>query len=140
VADILERILAVKARELAQALAREPLAAVRARAEARRDVRDFVGAIEAAIAAGRSGVIAEIKKASPSRGVLRDPFDPPAIATSYRRGGAACLSVLTDAQFFQGSLQALEAVRAAVALPLLRKDFLVDEYQVYEARAPTPCC
>jgi indole-3-glycerol phosphate synthase len=135
VSDILERILAVKREEIARAAAREPLPALRRRAEARGDLRDFVAALERPIAAGRCGVIAEIKKASPSRGVLRDPFDPPAIARSYERHGAACLSVLTDERFFQGDLRYLDAVRACVTLPLLRKDFLIDEYQVVEARA-----
>jgi len=119
---------------------RESLVAVRARAEARGDVRDFGGALERAIAAGGAGVIAEIKKASPSRGVLRASFDPAAIAQSYARHGAACLSVLTDVQFFQGKLQYLDEVRAAVELPVLRKDFLVDEYQVFESRAGGADC
>ncbi|HXW64304.1 MAG TPA: indole-3-glycerol phosphate synthase TrpC [Burkholderiaceae bacterium] len=138
--DILKKILAVKAQEIAQARAREPLVAVRARAEARGDVRDFGDALERAIAAGGAGVIAEIKKASPSRGVLRASFDPAAIAQSYARHGAACLSVLTDVQFFQGKLQYLDEVRAAVELPVLRKDFLVDEYQVFESRAAGADC
>jgi len=138
--DILDRILAVKAEEVAQARAREPLAAVRARAQARRDVRDFAGALARCAAGGRPAVIAEIKKASPSRGVLRADFDPPAIARSYARHGAACLSVLTDTRFFQGDLRYLEAVRAAVELPVLRKDFMVDEYQVHEARAAGADC
>lgn len=139
-ADVLEKILAVKADELARARAREPLAALRARAEQRGSVRDFVGALRTRIAAGRAGVIAEIKKASPSRGVLRESFDPPEIARSYAQHGAACLSVLTDATFFQGSLGFLEQVRATVDLPILRKDFVVDEYQVYEARAAGADC
>jgi len=138
--DILKKILAVKAQEIAQARAREPLVAVRARAEARGDVRDFGDALERAIAVGGAGVIAEIKKASPSRGVLRASFDPAAIAQSYARHGAACLSVLTDVQFFQGKLQYLDEVRAAVELPVLRKDFLVDEYQVFESRAAGADC
>ena len=138
--DILKKILAVKTQEIAQARAREPLAALRARARARDDVRDFAGALERAIAAGRAGVIAEIKKASPSRGVLRASFDPPAIAQSYAHHGAACLSVLTDMQFFQGDLRYLEQVRAAVDLPVLRKDFLIDEYQVFESRAAGADC
>ena len=138
--DILKKILAVKAQEIAQARARESLVAVRARAEARGDVRDFGDALERAIAVGGAGVIAEIKKASPSRGVLRASFDPAAIAQSYARHGAACLSVLTDVQFFQGKLQYLDEVRAAVELPVLRKDFLVDEYQVFESRAAGADC
>lgn len=138
--DILKKILAVKTQEIAQARARESLIAVRSRAEARDDVRDFAGALERAIAAGRAGVIAEIKKASPSRGVLRDFFDPPAIAQSYADHGAACLSVLTDMQFFQGELRFLDQVRAVVELPVLRKDFLIDDYQVFESRAAGADC
>ncbi len=138
--DILTKILAVKAGEIARAQAHESLAAVRFRAERRGDVRDFAGALERTIAAGRPGVIAEIKKASPSRGVLRTAFDPPAIARSYAHHGAACLSVLTDVQFFQGELANLELARAAVDLPVLRKDFVIDDYQVYEARAAGADC
>jgi indole-3-glycerol phosphate synthase len=133
--DILERILAVKREEVARAQARETLAALRRRAEARADLRGFAAALERAIGRGRAGVIAEIKKASPSRGVLRAAFDPPAIARSYAQHGAACLSVLTDETFFQGALRDLDAARAASDLPALRKDFMVDEYQVVEARA-----
>ncbi len=133
--DILAKILAVKGEEIARARAREPLPALRRRAEARGDVRDFTAALERRIGLGRAGVIAEIKKASPSRGILRADFDPPAIARSYARHGAACLSVLTDEQFFQGELRFVDQVRAAVALPVLRKDFVIDEYQVVEARA-----
>ena len=138
--DILTKILAVKSEELARARARESLAAVRARAEARRDVRDFGLALERVIASGRAAVIAEIKKASPSRGVLRPSFDPPGIAKSYASHGAACLSVLTDAHFFQGDLRHIDEVRAVVDLPVLRKDFLIDAYQVYEARAAGADC
>jgi len=139
-ADILDKILAVKAGEIARARAHESLAAVRFRAEQRHDLRDFAAALEQRIDAGGAGVIAEIKKASPSRGVLRAVFDPPAIARSYAQHGAACLSVLTDTQFFQGELAYLELARAAVDLPVLRKDFVVDEYQVYEARAAGADC
>jgi len=135
VSDILDRILAVKRSEVALARTRVSLPALRRRAEARGDLRDFAAALERAIAQGRAGVIAEIKKASPSRGVLRAAFDPPAIARSYAAHGAACLSVLTDRQFFQGEIESIEAVRAAAALPVLRKDFMIDEYQVVEARA-----
>jgi indole-3-glycerol phosphate synthase len=133
--DILRRILAVKREELAAARARESLPALRARAEARRDVRDFEAALAARIAQGAAAVIAEVKKASPSKGVLRADFDPAAIGRSYAQGGAACLSVLTDVQFFQGAPAYLEAARAASGLPALRKDFIVDEYQLAEARA-----
>jgi len=140
VSDILQKILAVKAEELAQARVREPLALVRARAEARRDVRDFAGALQRRIATGKAAVIAEIKKASPSRGVLRESFDPPSIARSYARHGAACLSVLTDGRFFQGDLAHLELARSVVELPVLRKDFLIDEYQVFESRAAGADC
>jgi indole-3-glycerol phosphate synthase len=140
VPGILGKILAVKTEEVAAARVRESLAAVRARAEQRRDVRDFAAALARRAAAGQPAVIAEIKKASPSRGVLRPDFDPPAIARSYARHGAACLSVLTDVQFFQGELAFLEAARSASGLPALRKDFTVDEYQVYEARAAGADC
>jgi len=135
VSDILERILAVKAGEVAAAKARAPLAAVRAQAEQAPPVRDFVGALRARIAAGDPAVIAEIKRASPSKGLLRDPFEPAAIAASYAAHGAACLSVLTDRQFFQGAPEYLQEARAACDLPVLRKDFLIDPYQVYESRA-----
>ena len=133
--DILREILAVKRDEIARARARESPAALRARAEARRDVRSFEGALRARIAAGLPAVIAEVKKASPSKGLLRADFDPAAIAASYAHHGAACLSVLTDAQFFQGAPEFLDQARRASGLPALRKDFVIDEYQVAESRA-----
>jgi len=138
--DILQRIVAVKHEEIAVAKAARPLPEVRRAAESRRDVRDFAGALHARIAAGRAAVIAEIKKASPSKGILREHFVPAEIAASYERGGAACLSVLTDERFFQGAAAYLEQARAACALPVLRKDFLVEEYQVIEARAMGADC
>ena len=133
--DILQRIVAVKHEELAIAKAARSLASWRAEAEARRDVRGFEAALRSNIAAGRAAVIAEVKKASPSKGVLREHFVPAEIAASYEVGGAACLSVLTDERFFQGSAAYLQQARAACALPVLRKDFMVDDYQVVEARA-----
>ncbi len=133
--DILKKILAVKAQEIAAAQVIKPLAVMRAEAGQAAPARDFVGAIRAKIAAGQAAVIAEIKKASPSKGVLRADFRPAEIAASYAQHGAACLSVLTDEQFFQGSAEYLKQARAACALPVLRKDFIVGEYQIYEARA-----
>lgn len=133
--DILKKILAVKAQEVSEAQAVKPLAAMRAAAELAVPVRDFTGAIRGKISAGQAAVIAEIKKASPSKGVLRAEFHPAEIAAGYARHGAACLSVLTDVQFFQGSAVYLQQARAACTLPVLRKDFIVDEYQIYQARA-----
>ena len=136
--DILNKILAVKRQEIAAAQAAKPLAVMRAEAEAATKTvppRDFIGAICKKIAACLPAVIAEIKQASPSRGVLRKSFNPAEIAASYATHGAACLSVLTDAQFFQGSAAYLQQARAACDLPVLRKDFMLDEYQVFEARA-----
>ena len=135
VPDILERILAVKREEVAQAKAAKPLAVIEAEARAQPPARDFVGAIRARVAAGQPAVIAEIKKASPSKGVIRADFRPSEIAADYAAHGAACLSVLTDRQFFQGAPEFLQAARAACGLPVLRKDFLVDPYQIVEARA-----
>ncbi|HZV53319.1 MAG TPA: indole-3-glycerol phosphate synthase TrpC, partial [Rhodocyclaceae bacterium] len=133
--DILNKILAVKREEVAAAQAAKPLAAIRAEAEAQPVPRDFVGAIRAKVSRGDAAVIAEIKKASPSKGVLREDFRPAEIAASYERHGADCLSVLTDRQFFQGAPEYLQVARTACALPVLRKDFMIDPYQVYETRA-----
>lgn len=133
--DILNKILAVKAQEVAVAKQAKPLAIIRAEAGQAAPARDFVGAIRSKVAAGKPAVIAEIKKASPSKGVLRADFHPAEIAASYAQHGAACLSVLTDAQFFQGSAAYLQQARAACAIPVLRKDFMVDSYQIYESRA-----
>ncbi|MCE9605825.1 MAG: indole-3-glycerol phosphate synthase TrpC [Planctomycetia bacterium] len=131
-ATILDKITKVKRGEIAQAQAVRPLSEVERAAAAAPPPRDFFGALAAA---GPIRLIAEVKKASPSKGVIRADFDPVAIARIYESHGATCLSVLTDEQFFQGSLDYLRAVRAAVALPVLRKDFILDPYQVYEARA-----
>lgn len=133
--DILEKIVAVKHQEVAAAQKRKPLELVRADAESRVLTRDFVGALRAKITAGLPAVIAEVKKASPSKGVLRADFIPADIAQSYAEHGAACLSVLTDVQFFQGSVDYLKQARASCQLPVLRKDFMVDAYQIYESRA-----
>jgi indole-3-glycerol phosphate synthase len=133
--DILDKIVAVKRQEVAAAIKRKSLDVVRADAESRVLTRDFVGAMRAKIAAGQPAVIAEIKKASPSKGVLCENFIPADIAQTYAEHGAACLSVLTDVQFFQGSIDFLKQARASCQLPVLRKDFIIDAYQIYESRA-----
>jgi len=138
--DILTKIVAVKREELAVLLRQKPLAAVRADAESRLQTRDFVGALRQKISAGKPAVIAEVKKASPSKGVLRVDFIPADIAQSYAEFGAACLSVLTDQQFFQGSIEYLKQARASCGLPVLRKDFMVDAYQIYESRVVGADC
>ena len=138
--DILKKILAVKAQEVAAARALHSEATLLVQAKARKDVRGFAQAIETKIEQGQAGVIAEIKKASPSKGVLRENFQPAEIAASYATHGAACLSVLTDEQFFQGSDEYLRQARAACSLPVLRKDFMVDPYQIIAARAMGADC
>ena len=133
--DILDKIVAVKREEIAAAKARRGAASLRRDAEQLGGVRDFVGHLRQRLAVAEAAVIAEVKKASPSKGVLRERFVPAQIAASYARHGAACLSVLTDARFFQGAADDLQQARAACPLPVLRKDFIVDAYQVDEARA-----
>jgi indole-3-glycerol phosphate synthase len=133
--DILQRILTVKRREIAAASAERDLAATAEAAAAMPPARDFVGALRTRIAAGAAAVIAEIKQASPSKGVLREPFDVAEIARSYAAGGAACLSVLTDREFFKGAPENLAIARAHAPMPALRKDFIIDPYQAHEARA-----
>ncbi len=138
--DILDKIVAVKREEIAAAVKQKPLALVRADAESRVLTRDFVGAMRAKVANGKPAVIAEIKKASPSKGVLREEFIPADIAQTYAEHGAACLSVLTDKQFFQGQVDYLKQARASCQLPVLRKDFMVDPYQIYESRVVGADC
>jgi len=137
--DILNKILAVKAEEIAIAKKRQDYASLRREVEtdaaARAQIRGFEASLRAKIAAGKAGVIAEVKKASPSKGVLREDFRPADIAASYAKHGAACLSVLTDEQFFQGAPDYLKAARAACDIPALRKDFIIDPYQIYQARS-----
>jgi indole-3-glycerol phosphate synthase len=142
--DILNKIVAVKREEVAAALQKKSLAEMRADAESRVLTRDFVGALRRKVVAGQAAVIAEVKKASPSKGVLREEFIPADIAQSYAEGNgkvsAACLSVLTDRQFFQGEPDYLKQARASCELPVLRKDFMIDPYQIYESRAMGADC
>lgn len=138
--DILDKIVVTKREEIAQAQKRQPLALVRQDAESRVLTRDFIGALRTCMAAGRPAIIAEVKKASPSKGVIREDFIPADIAQSYAEHGATCLSVLTDRPYFQGSPDYLKQARASCDLPVLRKDFMVDAYQVYEARAMGADC
>jgi len=140
VSDVLKKILATKREELAQASARVPLEELRARCADAGPIRDFIGAMRAKLSASEPAVIAEVKKASPSKGLLRANFDPAEITRSYEAGGAACLSVLTDVQYFQGNAEYLSMARAACRIPVLRKDFMIDPYQVYEARAMGADC
>lgn len=138
--DVLKKILARKVEEIAAASEAENIKALSHRAADASAPRGFIGALNQSVQQGRAAVIAEIKKASPSKGVLRDPFDPAAIAKSYSEGGASCLSVLTDRDFFQGSTENLQLARQACELPVIRKDFIIDPYQVYEARAMGADC
>ena len=133
--DILNKILATKAEEVAAAKAALPLDEIKRKAAAAAPARDFLAAIHAKHAAAQPALIAEVKKASPSKGLIRADFNPVEIALAYERAGAACLSVLTDVPYFQGAPEYLQQVKAAVALPVLRKDFMIDDYQVYQARA-----
>ena len=139
-ADILEKIINVKRDEVAALMQQKSLSVMRADAESRVLTRDFVGALRSKIATGKPAVIAEIKKASPSKGVLRADFIPADIAQSYAEFGAACLSVLTDKQFFQGSIEYFKQARASCSLPALRKDFMIEPYQIYESRVMGADC
>lgn len=137
---VLRKIIARKWEEIAERKAQVSLEQLKEKATLQAPARGFVKAIESKIAQGKAGVIAEIKKASPSKGVIREHFVPAELARSYEQGGAACLSILTDVDFFQGADAYLQQARAAVSLPVIRKDFLVDEYQIYEARAMGADC
>ncbi len=138
--DILNKINARKLEEIAQRKQTVSLDQLKAQAQGQDETRGFANAVAAKIASGKAAVIAEIKKASPSKGVLREDFDPAAIAASYESAGAAFISVLTDKDFFQGSEAYLKEARAACSLPVIRKDFIIDDYQVYEARAMGADC
>lgn len=138
--DILKKILETKHAEVAAATEAKPLKQMQEEAYEAPDPRDFAGSIHAKIMADKPAVIAEIKKASPSKGVIREDFDPAAIAKSYEKGGAACLSVLTDALYFQGSSDYLRQAKSACSLPVLRKDFMIDPYQIFESRAMGADC
>ena len=138
--DALDKIMAYKAQEVAHLKRQHSFADLKAQADDIEPCRGFVSALQGALANARSAIIAEVKKASPSKGVIRADFDPVMIAQSYERHGASCLSVLTDAEFFQGSADYLKAVRSASTIPLLRKDFMLDDYQIYEARAMGADC
>lgn len=138
--DILKKITDRKLEEIAERSSKVPLTEIMEKAKAGLPVRGFVKSIEEKIESGKAGVIAEIKKASPSKGVMRENFDPVQIAQSYEKGGAACLSVLTDIDFFQGSDEYLQQARNACSLPVIRKDFIIEPYQVYEARAINADC
>jgi indole-3-glycerol phosphate synthase len=140
VSDVLQRILSTKREEVARARADVPDSEIERRARLTPPARDFVAAIREKIAARKPAVVAEIKRASPSKGLLRENFDPAAIARSYEMSGAACLSVLTDREYFQGAPEHLSAARAACSIPVLRKDFIVDRYQVHQARAMGADC
>jgi indole-3-glycerol phosphate synthase len=140
VPDVLLRILADKYKEVAERMAATPQAEIERAAADAPPVRNFIGALCDRIGEGRTGLIAEIKRASPSGGLIRDPFDPPALAKAYEAGGAACLSILTDGPYFQGAREHLEAGRAACSLPVLRKDFMIHPWQVFEARAMGADC
>ncbi|CAN1564965.1 TrpC Indole-3-glycerol phosphate synthase [Rhabdaerophilaceae bacterium] len=138
--DILRKIEATKRLEVAAAKARIPMHEMRLRAEIKRKTRGFLAALEHRLGEGKLALIAEIKKASPSKGLIRTDFDPPALAQAYEAGGATCLSILTDRRYFKGAARYLKTARAAVALPVIRKDFLIDPYQVFEARAMGADC